>query len=177
MFGMLTQIEISQFLSCVIINNCIGHFGQMVVLCHWLQVSCNILLETVGYQLQSIIHFIVYINYPLLMLCIVHWCWCVLYRICLLGKVCYCGLVPIALILEFVTFYYVHLYNVFNIVLLWNHWDPMLNHPCWLHCRRHPWWWYCNLPPWMYKHRNFSRNHYCVGFIWFLWLYVVTQCC
>ena len=75
--------------TCVLINDCIGHFVQTVVLCHWLGISCKSFLDSVGYHIWCVILLIVCILQPFWMLCIVIWCspvywlwlkpwWCIL---------------------------------------------------------------------------------------------------
>ena len=66
MFGMLTQLEIIQLFSRVIINDHIGHFCEIVVMYHCYWVSDHIFLETVVYQLRCGLHLVMHIHYPLL---------------------------------------------------------------------------------------------------------------
>ena len=58
----------------VLIKDCIGYFGQIVVLCRQLRVSCQNFLETVCYQVWCVLHLIVYTPQSSLVLCIVRWC-------------------------------------------------------------------------------------------------------
>ena len=66
MVGILTQLAMIKFLSRVIINDHVGHFGEIIVLCHLSWVSYNIVMETVVYQLRYGLHLFMYIHYPLL---------------------------------------------------------------------------------------------------------------
>ena len=71
---------------CVLINNYIEHFGQIVVLCYWLGVCCHILLDTVGCQLWCVLHLFVYIPHSFLMSCIIwylpHFYWLCFHPMC-----------------------------------------------------------------------------------------------
>ena len=58
---------------CVLINDCIGNFGQIVMIIYWLVISCHIFLEVVGYKFWCVLHSIVYIPQPFLVSCITWW--------------------------------------------------------------------------------------------------------
>ena len=49
---------------CFLINDCIGHFDQIVMLCYWLGVSSQIFMETVGYQVCYVLQLITYTPQP-----------------------------------------------------------------------------------------------------------------
>ena len=119
MLGMINQLAIIQLFSHVIINDLVGHFGEIVMLCHCYWVSDNIVLETFVYQLRCGIHLFMHIHYPVLVSgrC----CCCAIYLIDILGSFSFSGWVSVFQLLLFVIFNCVPLSDVLNEVLLWYH--------------------------------------------------------
>ena len=58
---------------CFLINDCIGHFGQVVMLFYWLGVYFHIFFESSGYQVLCVLNLIVYIMQQFLVLGILLW--------------------------------------------------------------------------------------------------------
>ena len=150
---MINQLAIIQLFSHVIINDLVGHFGEIVMLCHCYWVSDNIVLETFVYQLRCGIHLFMHIHQSVFVsgCC----CFCAIDLIDLLRKLCYSGWVSVFQFLLFIIFHCVSLSGVLNGVLPQDHWYPRCHHPRWCYCRRHPWWWYCDWHP-----RRCNRWHF-----------------